>query len=100
MWKNYFSRLFNIRVHRVSEARQIEIDTAEPMVPEPSSFEAEIHKPINYIWNKEELPQQWEESITIPTYRKGDKTGYHLGISLLSTSYKIIYNILLSRLSP
>jgi hypothetical protein len=33
-----------------------------------------IHKPINSIWNKEELPDQWKESITIPIHKKGDKT--------------------------
>jgi predicted site-specific integrase-resolvase len=30
-WKNYFSQLLN--VHRVREVRQIEIHTAEPLVP-------------------------------------------------------------------
>jgi hypothetical protein len=40
------------------------------------------------IWNKEELSDQWKESYN---YR---------GISLLSTSYKMLSNILLSRLSP
>jgi hypothetical protein len=40
MWKNYFSQLLN--VHRVSDVRQIEIHTAEPLVPEPSPFEVEI----------------------------------------------------------
>jgi hypothetical protein len=61
-----------------------------------------IHKLINSIWNKEELPDQWKESIIVPIHRKGDKTNcnnYH-GISLLSTSYKILSNILLSRLNP
>jgi len=33
----------------------------------------EIHKLINSIWNKEELPHQWKESIIVPIY-KGDKT--------------------------
>jgi hypothetical protein len=32
-WKKYFSQLLN--VHRVSDVRQIEIHTAEPLVPEP-----------------------------------------------------------------
>jgi hypothetical protein len=32
-----------------------------------------IHKLINSIWNKEELPDQWE-SITAPVHKKGDKT--------------------------
>jgi hypothetical protein len=35
---------------------------------------SEIHKLICSIWNKEELPQQWKESIIIPIHKKGDKT--------------------------
>jgi hypothetical protein len=27
---------------------------------------SEVHKLINFIWNKEESLQQWEESIIIP----------------------------------
>jgi hypothetical protein len=57
-----------------------------------------IHKLISYIWNKEELPDQWKESIVVPIHKKDDKTdcNNYRGISLLSTSYKII----LSRLNP
>jgi hypothetical protein len=33
----------------------------------------EIHKRINSIWNKEELPDQWKESVIVPIYMKGDK---------------------------
>jgi hypothetical protein len=46
-----------------------------------------IHKLINYIWNKEELPHQWKESIIVPIRKKGDKTDCknYDGISLLST---------------
>jgi hypothetical protein len=63
---------------------------------------SEHHKLINYIWNNEKLPQQWNESIIIPIYKKGDKAQYsnYRGISLLSTSHKFLSNILLSRLSP
>jgi hypothetical protein len=39
-WKNLFSQLLN--VHRVSDVRQIEIHTAEPLVPHPMPFEVEI----------------------------------------------------------
>jgi hypothetical protein len=81
----------------VSDVRQIEIHTAEPLVPEPSPFEveiaieklkkykspgsdqilgeliqaggetlqSEIHKLIKSIWSKEELPDQWKESIIV-----------------------------------
>jgi hypothetical protein len=101
-WENYFCQLLN--VHGVNDVRQTEIHTAEPLVPEPSSSEAEIateelkrykspgidqipaeliqtggntlrseiHKLINCVWNKEELLEQWKESIIIPIYKKGD----------------------------
>jgi hypothetical protein len=61
-----------------------------------------IHKLINSVWNKEELPDQWKESIIVPIHKKGDKTdcNNYPGISMLSTPYKILSNILLSRLSP
>jgi hypothetical protein len=56
-----------------------------------------IHELINSIWNKEELPDQWKESIIVPFHKNGDKTdcNNYCGISLLSTSYKILLNILL-----
>jgi hypothetical protein len=116
-----------LNVHNISDVKQIEIQTAEPLVPSPSHLEVEIciaklkkykstssnqipaeliqvegetlvsviHKLITSIWNKEE----WKESVIVPIHRTGDKTdcnNYH-GISLLSTSYKILSNILLSR---
>jgi hypothetical protein len=55
---------------------------------------------INSVWNKE-LPDQWKEPIIVQIHKKGDKTdcNNYRGISLLSTSYKILWNIL-SRLVP
>jgi hypothetical protein len=46
---------------------------------------SEIHRLVCSIWNKEELPQQWKESIIIPIYKKGDKTdcNNYRGISFL-----------------
>jgi hypothetical protein len=63
---------------------------------------SEIHRLICCIWNKEELPQQWKESIIVPIFMKGDNTDCHnyQGISLLSTACKILSNILLARLTP
>ena len=39
-WRNYFSQLLN--VHEVKDVRQAEIQTVEPLVPEPSDFEVEL----------------------------------------------------------
>jgi hypothetical protein len=130
-WKNFFNQVLN--VHGVHDARQMDIQTAEPSVPEPSLVEVEIaiaklksykspgtnqipaelikaggetlysemHRPICSAWNKEELPQQWKESIIVPIYKKGDKhCNNYRGISLLSTVYKILSNIFLARLIP
>jgi hypothetical protein len=82
--KEYFSQLLNI--HSTSDVRQIEIHTAEMLVPDRSPLKrykspgssqipaelilaggailrSKIHKLINFIWNKEKLPDQWKESI-------------------------------------
>jgi len=123
-----------LNVHGVNDVRQTEINTTEPLVPEPSAFEvemaikklkshkspgtdqipaemikargktihSEIHKLIISTWNMEELPEEWKESINVPINKKGDKTdcSNYRGISLLPTTYKILSNILLSRLTP
>ena len=39
-----------------------------------STFRCAIHKLIIAIWNKEELPGEWKESIIVPIHKKGDKT--------------------------
>ena len=89
-------------VHGVNDVRHTEIHTAEPQVPESSASEVELaikmlksHKSpgidqnpaklrqrvakftirsilIISIWNKEELPEEWKESIIAPIY-KDDK---------------------------
>jgi len=48
------------------------------------------------------LPEEWKESIIVPIYKKGDKTNCsnYSGTSLLPTTYKILSNILLSKLTP
>jgi hypothetical protein len=132
MWKHFFNQVLN--VHGIHDVRQMDIHTAEPLVPEPSPVEeetvigkfksykspgtdqipaelikvggktlcSEVHKLICSVWNKEELPQQWKESIFVPVHKKGDKTdcNNYRGISLLSTAYKILSNVLLTRLTP
>ena len=66
------------------------------------TIRSEIHKLINYIWNKEQLPEEGKASIILPVYGKGSNKdcNNYKGISLLSTPYKILSNILFSWLTP
>jgi hypothetical protein len=123
-WRNHFSQLFNVR--GVTEVRQAEIDTAEPLVPEHIAFQFEManeklkrHKspgtdqiPAEMIKaggtamhseiHKPIKSEEWKELITVPIYKKDDKRGCcnYRDISLLPTTYKFLSNILLSRLTP
>jgi hypothetical protein len=38
------------------------------------SIRSEIHRLVNFIWNKKELSEEWKESIIVHIYNKGDKT--------------------------
>jgi hypothetical protein len=53
------------------------------------TLRSEIRKLFKLMWNKEELPHQWKESVVVPIHKKGEKTdcSNYRGISLLSTSY-------------
>ena len=48
------------------------------------------------------MSEEWKEVIIVPIYKKGDRTycTNYRGISLLSTTYKIATNFLLSKLTP
>jgi len=45
---------------------------AELIKAECRTIRYEIHKLIIPIWNKEELPEEWQESFMIHIYKKGD----------------------------
>jgi len=103
-WRNYFSQLLNVHVvddvrqaaiHTaeplVPEPSAFEIELATEKLkshksPGTDQIPAElikaggrtircaIHKLIISIWNKEELPIEWKESIIVPIHKKEDKT--------------------------
>ena len=121
-WRDYFSQLLNVHgVHDirqtethiaetlVPEQNVFEFDLAIEKLkshksPRINQIPAElikeggrtiryqIHKLIISIWNKEELPEEWKESIIVSIHKKGDKTdcNNYRGVSLLPTTYKIL----------
>jgi len=83
----------NLKTHKSPGTDQIPADLIKAG---GRTIHFEIHKLIISVRNKEGFPEEWKESI-VPIYKKGDKTdrGNYRGISLLSTTYKILSNILL-----
>jgi hypothetical protein len=103
-WKNFFNQVLNVHgVHdvRQMDIRMAEPLVPEPSLVEVEiaigklksykspgtdqiptevikaggeTLYSEIHRLICCILNKEELPQQWKESVIVPIYKKGDKT--------------------------
>jgi hypothetical protein len=116
-WMNYFCQLLNVQQVRDIRQTEIQIAepfvpepsiseievaigklkrhkspgadqiTAEMIQAGGETLHFEIHKLIKLIWNKEELPHQWKESIVVPIHKKGDKTecSSYRGILLLPT---------------
>ena len=75
---------------------------AELIKAESRVNSSENLKLTNSILSTEEFPEKWTESFIVFIYKKGDKTDCsdYKGMSLLSTMYKILSSILLSRLTP
>jgi hypothetical protein len=105
-WKNFFNQVLN--VHGVHDVRQMDICTAEPLVPEPRLVEVEIA-----IGKLRSYKYPGNDNIPAELIKTGGETLYseihrlicciwnnYRGISLLSTAYEILSNILLARLTP
>jgi hypothetical protein len=112
-WENYFCQLQN--VHMINVVRQIEVHTAEPLVPEPSSLRwrllllgvdqivaefgqaggnslrSETYEVLNCIWNKEELPKQWKKSFMLFIRRLIELTVVISKVLLLTTAENFIH---------
>jgi hypothetical protein len=78
-WKSYFSHLLN--VHNVSDVRQIEIHTAEPLLPGPSHLEVEIS-----IAKLKKYKSPGSDQILAELYQA-------VGETLVSVIYKLITSI-------
>jgi hypothetical protein len=110
--QNYFSQLLN--VHEVNESRQIEMHTVKPLVCEPCPDEVEIA--TEKLKGGKSLCSEIHSLLILFGIRKNCHSGRNLslylclqrgiiltsnyrGLSLLQTMYKVLFNILLSRLT-
>jgi hypothetical protein len=108
--------------------RQAKVHARSSVAPEPSAFEVELavekwerykwpgvdqpaeqnrivrhgkHERGTSVWNKKLMYEQWQESVSVHMYRKGNKAegSNDRGISLLPTACEISCSIILSRLT-
>jgi hypothetical protein len=57
----------NLKSYKLPGVDQI---LAELIPAGGETLHSEIHRLINLIWNKEELPQQRKESVVVPVHKK------------------------------
>jgi len=71
-------------------------------ISEGRAIRSEIHKLFKLSLNREKLSETKKESILVPICKKGDKTNCSKcrGASLFPATFKILFNILLSSLTP
>jgi sorting nexin-29 len=95
---------FQLAIEKLKSHKSASIDQipAELIKTQGRTIHCEVHKLIISIYNKEELLQEWKESITVPICKKGNKTdcNNNRGLSILPTTCKMLSNILFSRLTP
>lgn len=61
-----------------------------------------IHALLLKVWEKEELPSELRNALIVNIFNKGDKAecGNYRGISLLTTTGKVLARVLANRLLP
>jgi hypothetical protein len=93
------SRLEKLKRYKPPGTDQIPV---EQIQAGDNVLRSEIHKLINSIWNKEQLPWQCNEFIIVPICKQGgnsDCSNYR-GTSMLLTIYKILSKIFVPHLTP
>ena len=65
----------------------------------PCTVEA-LHRILNFVWEKEEIPDDWKRGLLVKLTKKGDlsRCGNWRGIMLLSIPSKVLTRIILNRM--
>lgn len=59
-----------------------------------------LHQIVNRVWDEERVPEDWQMGLLIPIFKKGARVECknYRGICLLNVAYKVLAEILYSRL--
>jgi hypothetical protein len=59
-----------------------------------------MYELVRQICEVERIPEGWKETLTVPTYKKGDRgmREIEMGIALGNAAYKILVNIILEKM--
>jgi hypothetical protein len=61
-------------IEKLKRHKSPDIDQIPELITASGSTIRSENLIINLIWNKEELPAEWKESIIVPTYKQGHTT--------------------------
>jgi hypothetical protein len=87
----------NLTRHKSPSVDQIR---AELIKADGRAIRSEIRKLINSIWDKEELPEEYNESLYLSIRRAIKQIVIIVEISSFADILQILSNVLLSRLTP
>jgi hypothetical protein len=61
-----------------------------------------IYGLLRQIWEEEWIPEEWKETIIVPTHKRGDRNRCenYRGIASGNAAYKILSNIILGKIKP
>jgi len=61
-----------------------------------------MYELVRQIWEEERIPEEWKETIIVPIHKRGyrDRCENYRGIALGNEAYKILLNVILSKIKP
>ena len=61
-----------------------------------------MYELVRQIWEEERIPEEWKETIIVPTHIRGDRDRCenYRGIALGNAAYKILSNIIMGKTKP
>ena len=99
---NYYWIIVYMNVMHLKNGKAPGVDmiSAEEIVASGKEGEQALFSLCRRIWQKEEFPDEWKQSVILPIYKKKDKLicDNYRGISLLCHSQKMMASVMLQRI--